>query len=223
MKVWFLTGNEGKVREAKKIFNHYNFELEQMNLDFLEPQVDSLEEVAKEKMKQAMAFLPEESEALFVEDAGLFIEALNDFPGVFSSYALKTIGCQRIIRLLQHLRSEDLSADSRLRKARFEAVSGIYFKGRMEFFTGICPEKSLMKHLVRMDLVLILFLFLLIWTLMVILHKQGELVSYLHTVKPSARFLVIPKNCSVIEQRPSIRPFLGSKISESIISNQPLG
>ena len=141
MKVWFLTGNEGKVREAKKIFNHYNFELEQMNLDFLEPQVDSLEEVAEEKMKQAMAFLPEESDALFVEDAGLFIEALNDFPGVFSSYALKTIGCQGIIRLLQHLHSEDLSADSRLRKARFEAVSGIYFKGRMEFFTGICPGK----------------------------------------------------------------------------------
>ena len=61
MKVWFLTGNEGKVREAKKIFNQYNFELEQMNLDFLEPQVESLEEVAKEKMKQAMAILPEES------------------------------------------------------------------------------------------------------------------------------------------------------------------
>ena len=91
MKVWFLTGNEGKVREANKIFNQHNFELEQMNLDFLEPQVDSLEEVAKEKMKQAMAFLPDESDALFVEDAGLFVEALNDFPGVFSSYALKTI------------------------------------------------------------------------------------------------------------------------------------
>ena len=194
-----------------------------MNLDFLEPQVDSLEEVAKEKMKQAMAFLPEESDALFVEDAGLFIEALNDFPGVFSSYALKTIGCQGIIRLLQHLHSEDLSADSRLRKARFEAVSGIYFKGRMEFLQVSVQEKSLMKHLVRMDLVLILFLFLLIWTLMVILHKQGELASLPHTVKPSARFLVIRKNCSVIEQRPSIRPFLGSKISESIISNQPLG
>ena len=223
MKVWFLTGNEGKVREAKKIFDQCNFELEQMSLDFLEPQVDSLEEVAKEKMKQAMAFLPDKSEALFVEDAGLFIEALNGFPGVFSSYALKTIGCQGIIRLLQHLRSEDLSADSRLRKARFEAVSGIYFRGKMEFLLGSVPEKSLMKHLVRMDLVLTPSLFHLIWTLMVILQKQGKLVSYLRTVKPSAKFLVIPKNCSVIEQRPSIRPFLGSIFSESIISNQPLG
>ena len=36
MKVWFLTGNEGKVREAKKIFNQYNFQLEQMNLDLKE-------------------------------------------------------------------------------------------------------------------------------------------------------------------------------------------
>ena len=58
MKVWFLTGNEGKVREAKKIFNQYNFQLEQMNLDYIEPQVDSIEEVAKEKMKQAIPYLP---------------------------------------------------------------------------------------------------------------------------------------------------------------------
>ena len=223
MKVWFLTGNEGKVREAKNIFDQYNFKLEQMNLDFLEPQVDSLEEVAKEKMKQAMAFLPEESDALFVEDAGLFVEALNDFPGVFSSFALKTIGCQGIIRLLQHLRSEDLSADSRLRKARFEAVSGIYFRGKMEFLLGDVQEKSLMKCLVRMDLALIPSLSHQIWTLMVILQKQGKLASFPHTVKPSVRFPVIPKNYSVIEQRPSIRLFLGLKISESIISNQPVG
>ena len=141
MKVWFLTGNEGKVREAKKIFNQYNFQLEQMNLDYIEPQVDSIEEVAKEKMKQAIPYLPGGSDALFVEDAGLFVDALNDFPGVYSSYVLRTIGCQGIIRLLQHLRSEDPNADSRLRKARFEAVSGVYFQGKMEFFNGICPGK----------------------------------------------------------------------------------
>ncbi|RLE72114.1 MAG: non-canonical purine NTP pyrophosphatase, RdgB/HAM1 family, partial [Thermoprotei archaeon] len=37
----------------------------------------------------------------FVEDAGLFVEALNGFPGPYSSYIYKTIGCEGILKLLE--------------------------------------------------------------------------------------------------------------------------
>ena len=39
----------------------------------------------------------------FVEDAGLFVEALNGFPGPYSSYVYKTIGCEGILKLLEGL------------------------------------------------------------------------------------------------------------------------
>jgi len=35
-----------------------------------------------------------------VEDSGLFIDALGGFPGPYSSYAFKTIGCRGILRLM---------------------------------------------------------------------------------------------------------------------------
>jgi XTP/dITP diphosphohydrolase len=42
-----------------------------------------------------------------VEDAGLFIEALNGFPGPFSSYVYKTIGTQGVLRLMRGIKNRN--------------------------------------------------------------------------------------------------------------------
>jgi len=46
---------------------------------------------------------------IIVEDAGLFIDALRGFPGVYSAYALKTIGLGGVVKLLKGSRSRRAS------------------------------------------------------------------------------------------------------------------
>jgi XTP/dITP diphosphohydrolase len=51
----------------------------------------------------------------FCEDAGLFVDALSGFPGVYSRYVFSTLGCDGILRLLQDVPEAQ-------RGARFRAV-----------------------------------------------------------------------------------------------------
>ena len=129
MTIWFMTSNEGKVAEAKEHFSQYGIDVEQFEFEAIEPQSDDLEIVALSKIEQAISSLPNENDMILVEDAGLFVNALEGFPGVYSSYALNTIGCSGILKLLDHLKSEDLVMDARLRSAEFRAVAVLYHNG----------------------------------------------------------------------------------------------
>ena len=141
MVLWFLTGNKGKLREASTLFSEFNIEVKQLNAEIIEPQSDDIEEVAKAKMAQALSYLPDEKDLLLVEDAGLFVDSLNGFPGVFSSYALQTIGCEGILRLMNHLQSDDPVQDSHLRKAQFQAVAVLHIAGETLVARGVCPGR----------------------------------------------------------------------------------
>ncbi|MDR1721481.1 MAG: XTP/dITP diphosphatase [Methanobrevibacter sp.] len=112
--ITFITGNQHKVKEAEKIFHKFNVELEHIDLGYCEPQ-GSLEDVAKAGAKYAASKL---NRAVIVEDAGLFIKALNGFPGTYSSYVQETIGNQGILRLMEPFSNVDE------RYAEFRSVIG---------------------------------------------------------------------------------------------------
>ena len=76
---------------------------------------------------------------LLVEDAGLFIQHLNGFPGVYSAYALKTIGCNGVLKLLSHLESQDPVMNGQLRGAEFQAVAALWNGKEIIFGNGKCP------------------------------------------------------------------------------------
>ena len=76
---------------------------------------------------------------ILVEDAGLFIDALNGFPGVYSAYALETIGYNGILRLLEHLQSQDTIQCAQLRSAEFQAVAAMWMNGKILYGNGKCP------------------------------------------------------------------------------------
>jgi len=141
MILWFLTGNQGKLREASTLFSKFDIEVKQLRAQIIEPQSDNLEEVARAKMAQALDYLPNKEHLLLVEDAGLFVGSLNGFPGVFSAYALQTIGCDGIIRMMKHLQSDDPVQDSHLRKAEFQAVAVLHIAGEILIARGLCPGK----------------------------------------------------------------------------------
>ena len=67
------------------------------HIHLVEIQSDSLEEIAREKAKAAFAKV---KRRIIVEDDGLFIDSLSGFPGQYSSFVLKTIGNDGILKLL---------------------------------------------------------------------------------------------------------------------------
>ncbi|MCS5533567.1 MAG: hypothetical protein NZ736_04855 [Candidatus Poseidoniaceae archaeon] len=140
-KIWFLTGNLGKVKEAQQHLHKLGYEVEQLVIDeeISEPQSDNLQSVAQAKITQALPYLPNDDDMLLVEDAGLFVEHLNGFPGVYSAYVLKTIGCNGILKLLSHLESEDPVMNGQMRKAEFQSIAALWNGDKIIFGNGKCP------------------------------------------------------------------------------------
>ncbi len=117
MRLFFLTKNEGKLKEARMTLAEFGIEVEQLEGNRIEIQSDDLGEIALYSVKRVGTDrLP-----VIVEDAGLFIEVLNGFPGPYSSYVYRTIGCKGILKLMEG-REE--------RRARFRSAVA-YFDGKV--------------------------------------------------------------------------------------------
>lgn len=112
--ITFITSNIHKVEEAENIFRKFNIELEHIDLGYTEPQ-GTLEEVAIAGAKYASRKL---NKPVIVEDAGLFIKALEDFPGTYSSYVQDTIGNNGILKLMDEFKYD------KDRYAEFRSVIG---------------------------------------------------------------------------------------------------
>ena len=127
-KIYFVTGNKHKFAEVKPIIESHLplYELLQSNEPLQEIQADSLEDVAQFKVNSVKDKIPGE---YFIEDAGFFVDDLiHGFPGVYSSYVMKTIGWQGILRIL---------GQSVERKAHFESVIAFFDHERhIHFFKG---------------------------------------------------------------------------------------
>lgn len=97
-KIYFVTGNQHKFQEAKKILSEYGLNLEIAKTKMLEVQNNDIMTIAVTSVKEAQTRI---SGPIIVEDAGLFIKQLNDFPGPYSAYVYQTLGCKGILKLLE--------------------------------------------------------------------------------------------------------------------------
>jgi XTP/dITP diphosphohydrolase len=97
MALSFVTTNRHKFIEVSRIAREYGLEIVQVNMSYREVQSDSVEEVARVGAVEACRAL---GAPCFVEDSGLFIEALRGFPGPYSSFVFRTIGNRGILRLM---------------------------------------------------------------------------------------------------------------------------
>ena len=112
--IFFATGNLHKFNEARKILAEYDISVAMLKIKTLEIQSDDIEEIAKASVLNATR---EVNLPTIVEDAGLFIEALNGFPGPYSSYTYRTIGVHGILKLLKGVKN---------REAQFRSVVAFY-------------------------------------------------------------------------------------------------
>ena len=96
--MYFVSGNKHKFDEINLILsNKFDLKINFINKDIVEVQSDKIEDVAVNK--SIMAF-NDIKKPIIIEDSGLFINSLNGFPGPYSSFVLKTIGNEGILRLL---------------------------------------------------------------------------------------------------------------------------
>ncbi len=124
--VFFATGNVHKFDEAKRVLAEFDIATAMIRAKMSETQDDDIRNVAEISAQVAakMSHLP-----IIVEDAGLFIEALNGFPGPYSKYVHQTIGMEGILTLLK---------DSQNRKACFKsAVAFNDAEGTAKCFVGV--------------------------------------------------------------------------------------
>ncbi len=122
MKIRFVTGNPGKLREARATLP---CRVVQHDVGYPEIQADTLREVAR----FGMDWLHTRIDGPFIlEDAGLFVHGLDGFPGVYSSYVYGTIGNEGLLQLLE---------DATGRAATFRSVVGLD-DGEQHLFTGEC-------------------------------------------------------------------------------------
>jgi len=98
--VFFATGNINKFNEARSILSSYGFAVAMLRLKGNEIQNDNLKEIAQISAVNAFkrSRLP-----IFVEDAGLFIDALSGFPGPYAAYVYKTIHNSGILKLMENV------------------------------------------------------------------------------------------------------------------------
>uniref|UniRef100_A0A7C3WSB8 dITP/XTP pyrophosphatase n=1 Tax=Thermofilum pendens TaxID=2269 RepID=A0A7C3WSB8_THEPE len=124
MKIYLATGNRAKAAEMISVLAGFGITAEVVPLKKLEIQSESLEEIAR----VAAEHLPPMDAPVVVEDAGLFVDALNGFPGPYSHYVYKTLGCRGLLKLLEGVKE---------RRACFRSVVAVKTpSGRVEVFTG---------------------------------------------------------------------------------------
>ncbi|MGC8592684.1 MAG: XTP/dITP diphosphatase [Nitrososphaeria archaeon] len=125
MQIIFLTKNDNKIREANEALLNYGIKLTAApeNVQKLEIQDEHVENVALYAAKTAYKKL---KRAFVVEDDGLFINALNNFPGPYTAYALKSIGIKGILKLMENIEN---------RGAYFQSAVVLQLLGRFFLFT----------------------------------------------------------------------------------------
>jgi XTP/dITP diphosphohydrolase len=108
--IFFATGNVNKFNEARSILSPYGFAVALLRVKGDEIQSEGLKEIAQ---KSAINAYKQTKLPIFVEDAGLFIDALSGFPGPYAAYVYKTIHNSGILRLMEDVKD---------RRAKFQSV-----------------------------------------------------------------------------------------------------
>lgn len=100
--IFFATGNVHKFNEARVVLAKQGIAAGMLRVKAVEIQSDKLTDIASASAIDAFkrCQLP-----LIVEDAGLYAEALNGFPGPYAAYVYKTIGNAGLLKLMDSIQN----------------------------------------------------------------------------------------------------------------------
>ena len=124
--VFFATGNIHKFNEARSILTGLDIAVGMLRVKDTEIQSDSLVEIAQASALDAFkrCHLP-----VVVEDAGLFIDALNGFPGPYAAYAYQTIRNAGLLKLMKNAENRKAVFQSAIAYCDSDAEAPVVFEG----------------------------------------------------------------------------------------------
>lgn len=126
MSVTLITGNQDK---ADFFAKHMAVEVNHRKVDLVEIQSMDLCEVSEHKARQAYEII---KSPVLVEDVGLYLEALNGFPGPFIKWFELSLGHELICQIVNGLSNRKVN----------NKVCFAYFDGReVKFFNGVVPGR----------------------------------------------------------------------------------
>jgi XTP/dITP diphosphohydrolase len=96
----------------------HGYELEHIKTTYPEVQAETIDETIIPGLKWLMERY---NRPMMIDDSGLFIDSLKGFPGVYSAYVFKTVGCDGILKLMKDIKD---------RGARFECCIGFMLPGK---------------------------------------------------------------------------------------------
>jgi inosine triphosphate pyrophosphatase len=125
-KLIFITGNIGKLEEAKKILE--GVEVVNKNIDLPEIQETNAQKVIEAKLLEA--FRHHRGEYI-IEDTSLYFDALNGLPGPLIKWFLEKLGDKKLFELAKKLGND--RAEARAIIGYIDANRSIrYFEGRLK-------------------------------------------------------------------------------------------
>ncbi len=127
-KLYFVTSNENKFKEASKILSNYDLHVYMRKLELIEKQSDDLTLIASSKARDAWKALRND---VIVEDDGLFIDALGGFPGPYSAFVYRTIGNEGVLKLMKDVTNRNATFLSVIAYCR-RNFAPIIFKGAVK-------------------------------------------------------------------------------------------
>ena len=122
--IFFATNNVHKFDEVRSVLVKYGIAVGMLRVKAVEIQNEHLSKIAEESTRDAFSrcHLP-----LIVEDAGLFVEALNGFPGPYAAYVYKTLGNAGLLKLMENVANRKAKFQSAI--AYFDGVEPVLFEG----------------------------------------------------------------------------------------------
>ena len=97
-EITYVTGNWAKIASAKQALEPLGFKINNVKVETIEIQADTMEEVAKYSAKYASDKLKNN---VLKNDSGLVIPALNGFPGPYTHYVDDTLGEDGVLKLME--------------------------------------------------------------------------------------------------------------------------
>jgi XTP/dITP diphosphohydrolase len=112
----------------------HGYDIEHIKTKYPEIQAETLEDTIVPGLEWLMERY---HRPMFIDDSGLFVDALKGFPGVYSSYVFKTIGCDGILSLMDGVEG---------RGARFECCIGYMAPGKAPFIARGVAKGSISRE-----------------------------------------------------------------------------
>ncbi len=123
-RVTFVTSNPHKFREAERVLKGFGVNIAHAKLSYPEIRGDDPSEIAADSVRKLKGKI---KPPFFVEDTGLFVEALDGFPGAYAAWVLRKIGLQGFLRLMKGAKG---------RKAAFRTAVALYDGKKVAVFEG---------------------------------------------------------------------------------------